>query len=128
MRRCGRAQRTRDRQADPEFAERWLAESRKSREFAACGNPSYFDQIDTPDKAYWLGFIATDGMVTGFKSGSLRLVIKLARKDRAHLEVLHPRYRPSDLSATRRSGRSRPARTSARSGRCPSWMSARRNW
>jgi hypothetical protein len=82
-------QRNVDRMADPEYAERWLAKSRKSREFAACGNPSYFDEIDTPEKAYWLGFIATDGMVTGFRSGSLRLVIKLARKDRAHLEVLH---------------------------------------
>lgn len=87
-------QRSRDRMADPEFAERWLTTSRKSREFAACGNPGYFDQIDTPDKAYWLGFITTDGMVTGFKAhaaraGSLRLVIKLARKDRAHLEILH---------------------------------------
>lgn len=82
-------QRNLDRMADPEYAARWLAKSRKSREFAACGNPSYFDEIDTPDKAYWLGFIATDGMVTGFKSGSLRLVIKLARKDRAHLEILH---------------------------------------
>ncbi len=26
-------------------------------------NESYFDVIDTPDKAYWLGFIATDGSV-----------------------------------------------------------------
>jgi hypothetical protein len=78
-----------DRMADPAYKDRWLARSRKSREFAACGEPSYFDEIDTPDKAYWLGFITTDGMVTGFKSGSLRLVIKLARKDRAHLEILH---------------------------------------
>ena len=82
-------QRNVDRMADPEYMERWLAKSRKSREFAACGNPGYFDEIDTPDKAYWLGFITTDGMVTGFRSGSLRLVIKLARKDRAHLEILH---------------------------------------
>jgi hypothetical protein len=82
-------QRNADRMADPEYRDRWLAESRKSREFAACDNPTYFDEIDTPEKAYWLGFIATDGCVRGFESGSLRLVIKLARKDRAHLEILH---------------------------------------
>jgi len=82
-------QRNVDRMADPEYAERWLANSRKSREFAACDNPGYFDAINTPEKAYWLGFITTDGMVTGFKSGSLRMVIKLARKDREHLEILH---------------------------------------
>jgi hypothetical protein len=83
------AQRIHDRMADPAFKEDWLAKSRKSREFAACGNPSYFDAIDTPEKAYWLGFIVTDGCVTGFNSGSLRLVIKLARRDRGHLEILH---------------------------------------
>ena len=82
-------QRNTDRMADPEYMDRWLAKSRKSREFAACDNPGYFDVIDTPEKAYWLGFITADGMVTGFRSGSLRLVIKLARKDRAHLEILH---------------------------------------
>ncbi len=83
------ARRSRDRMHDPEFREEWLAVSRKSREFAACGNPSYFDEIDTPEKAYWLGFITADGMVTGFRSGSLQMVIKLARKDRGHLEILH---------------------------------------
>ena len=84
------AERMRKRMA-PDSPEKagWLADQRRRREFAACDNPSYFDEIDTPDKAYWLGFIATDGMVTGFRSGSLRLVIKLARKDRAHLEILH---------------------------------------
>ena len=89
------AERMRKRMA-PDSPEKagWLADQRRRREFTACGNPSYFDQINTPDKAYWLGFITTDGMVTGFKAhaakaGSLRLVIKLARKDRPHLEILH---------------------------------------
>jgi hypothetical protein len=88
-RRAAAAQRIHDRMDDPAFKEDWLAKSRKSREFTACGNPSYFDAIDTPEKAYWLGFIVTDGCVTGFNSGSLRLVIKLARKDCGHLEILH---------------------------------------
>ena len=54
------------------------------REQIACDNPAYFDQIDTPGKAYWLGFISADGCVTGFNPGNPRLVIKLARKDRDH--------------------------------------------
>jgi hypothetical protein len=90
------AQRIHDRMDDPASREDWLTKTRKSREFTACGNPSYFDQIDTPEKAYWLGFIVTDGCVRGFASGSLRLVIKLARKDRGHLEILH-----RDLQAKR---------------------------
>lgn len=59
------------------------------REQVACDNPDYFDRIDTPDKAYWLGFIAADGCVTGFNRGYPRLQIKLARKDRDHLLILH---------------------------------------
>lgn len=59
------------------------------RQQVACDNPGYFDEIDTPDKAYWLGFIGADGCVTGFTGGYPRLVIKLARKDRDHLTILH---------------------------------------
>ena len=83
------AQRNVTRLADPDYKADWLAKSRASREFAACDNPSYFDAINTPDRAYWLGFIATDGYVTGFKSGSLLLGVKLARRDREHLVALH---------------------------------------
>jgi hypothetical protein len=62
------------------------------RRASGCGNPTYFDRIDAPDKAYWLGFVGADGCVTGFRSGvpgALRLQIKLARKDRDHLVALH---------------------------------------
>ena len=62
------------------------------REQIACDNPGYFDQIDTPDKAYWLGFLGADGCVTGSTRGVktyLRLQVKLARKDRDHLVTLH---------------------------------------
>ena len=61
------------------------------RQQIACDRPDYFDQIDTPDKAYWLGFIGADGCVTGFSRGTktyLRLQVKLARKDREHLVTL----------------------------------------
>ena len=46
-------------------------------------NEHYFDTIDTPDKAYWLGFIFADGSV-----GSSRFdtKISLAIKDLEHLE------------------------------------------
>ena len=66
------------------------------RERIACENPGYFDQIDSPDKAYWLGFIGADGCVTGLDHGNPRLQVKLARKDRDHLVLLH-----ETLKATR---------------------------
>lgn len=59
------------------------------RERIALLNPTYFDEIDTPDKAYWLGFIAADGCVTGLERKNPRLQIKLARRDHDHLAILH---------------------------------------
>jgi len=59
------------------------------REQVACDNAGYFDEIDAPEKAYWLGFIGADGCVTGFNRGYPRLAIKLARRDRDHLLILH---------------------------------------
>ena len=59
------------------------------RQQVACDNPDYFREIDTPDKAYWLGFLGADGCVTGFARGYPRLQVKLARKDRDHLVKLH---------------------------------------
>lgn len=41
----------------------------------------YFDSIDCDEKAYWLGFIYSDGYITGRVLG-----IKLSVKDIAHLE------------------------------------------
>jgi len=43
-----------------------------------------FDNIDCPEKAYWLGFIAADGGVED--CGYYRLFISLGKKDRSHLE------------------------------------------
>lgn len=48
---------------------------------------SYFETIDTQDKAYWLGFLYADGYVRmkNNRSGELRL--KLGRKDKEHIEL-----------------------------------------
>jgi hypothetical protein len=46
---------------------------------------SYFDQVNTPDRAYWLGFLAADGYVHK-KNGSL--TVELAEKDREHVRLL----------------------------------------
>lgn len=49
-------------------------------------NTDIFENIDTPEKAYWLGFIAADGCVYKNKENSGTLIISIHRKDRAHLE------------------------------------------
>lgn len=51
---------------------------------------NYFENINTEDKAYWLGFIAADGCIvsTNKKTKSLRLLINLHEKDVAVLEKL----------------------------------------
>jgi hypothetical protein len=47
-------------------------------------NEAYFAEIDTPEKAYWLGFLAADGCVRDGRRAGVRLVLKTA--DRAHVE------------------------------------------
>lgn len=47
---------------------------------------NYFDEIDSEEKAYWLGFIYADGYIRERKSGK-SLEIKLAVKDKKHLEL-----------------------------------------
>lgn len=52
-------------------------------------NASYFNTIDTPEKAYWLGFIAADGCIidTSSEKGSQkRLKIGLQKSDDEHLK------------------------------------------
>ena len=55
-------------------------------------NESYFDIIDTPNKAYWIGFIWSDGSVMTRKSktrSEYLLKIDLMLKDKEHLEKLN---------------------------------------
>ena len=47
-------------------------------------NHSYFNVIDSEDKAYWLGFLFADGCVRKTKTGS-QVVLKLSVKDENHL-------------------------------------------
>jgi len=47
-------------------------------------NSSYFDIIDSEDKAYWLGFLAADGCVTDKQT----LELTLMAQDKSHIEKL----------------------------------------
>lgn len=54
-----------------------------------CLNDEYFDAIDTPGKAYWLGFITADGCVMEDAAGRpASLVVELARYDDGHLRTM----------------------------------------
>ena len=44
-------------------------------------NKEYFKNIDTEEKAYWLGFIAADGCVYKMSKNAHRLQINLSYKD-----------------------------------------------
>lgn len=50
----------------------------------------YFDEVDTAEKAYWLGFIAADGSVSD--AGTLK--IDLNCKDEAHLKLFRDTIAP----------------------------------
>lgn len=53
-------------------------------------NECYFDKIDSPDKAYWLGFIFADGYITSKRpQGSQSLGISLKDSDFLHLQKLN---------------------------------------
>ena len=48
-------------------------------------NENYFNEIDTPDKAYWLGFLSADGYITtGYRWG-----VEIKIDDKPHLEKLN---------------------------------------
>jgi transposase-like protein len=60
------------------------------RQRPECGNPGYFDVIDTPGKAYWLGFLSADGcmITTARRPEGDHLGVQLAKLDIAHLHKL----------------------------------------
>lgn len=51
-------------------------------------NETYFDAIDTPEKAYWLGFIVADGGIVRQGTKSYDLRVELAEVDAGHLRLL----------------------------------------
>lgn len=53
---------------------------RRPKAVTSIKNVDIFKTIDTPEKAYWLGFMATDGNVFG-----TRVQINLCRRDEGHL-------------------------------------------
>lgn len=58
----------------------------------------YFDMINTPEKAYWLGFIAADGCITS-KKGRYHLTFGQKAEDKNHLKQLL-----KDLNCNQRMG------------------------
>lgn len=51
-------------------------------------NRGYFQDIDTEEKAYWLGFLYADGCVHARKGGGYRLKVALKESDSDHLVKL----------------------------------------
>ena len=51
-------------------------------------NETFFDVIDTEEKAYWLGFLLTDGSVSYSKVGQFRLRLELQQRDSGHIAKL----------------------------------------
>ena len=49
-------------------------------------NHNFFDNINSEEKAYWLGFLYADGYIRERKTGN-SLELKLSQKDRSHLEL-----------------------------------------
>lgn len=69
----------------------------------------YFQNINTGNKAYWLGFIAADGCVVNKKRKRL-LYIELSEKDRCHLEAFKKEIEfEGPIYEMKARGRSRPS-------------------
>lgn len=49
-------------------------------------NETIFEKCDSPEKAYWIGFIMADGCVSISHRGEYLLVIRLKNGDKNHLE------------------------------------------
>ena len=50
-------------------------------------NDDYFEQIDNPEKAYWLGFLMADGFIESKRTnGNQKIGLTLGIKDKEHVE------------------------------------------
>ena len=53
-------------------------------------NHNYFETIDCPEKAYWIGFLAADGFIESKRiNGAQKLGVTLSKKDEAHLHLFN---------------------------------------
>lgn len=50
-------------------------------------NYRYFKDIDSEDKAYWLGFLYADGCVRKVSKNSFNISLQLSEKDKRHIEL-----------------------------------------
>ena len=60
------------------------------RQQVGVDHPDFFDQIDTPEQAYWLGFLSADGCMIASErhpEGD-HLSVRLAARDKGHLVKL----------------------------------------
>jgi intein/homing endonuclease len=65
-------------------------------------NEDYFENINTEEKAYWLGFIAADGsIVKSSEYNSYRLYINLSHIDESHLEKFQNTIEANDIALQR---------------------------
>jgi hypothetical protein len=60
------------------------------RQMPGCDTPGFFGTVDTPEKAYWLGFLSADGCIvaTPAHPEGNHLAVKLAERDKSHLVKL----------------------------------------
>ena len=88
-----------------------------------CEHPDYFERIDTPEKAYWLGFISADGCIIAtakYPEGS-HLAVQLAVRDKGHLVKLKAALGAhAGVSRGPRASGSRPAGAASPSDRAGS--------
>jgi len=72
-------------------------------------NERYFKNIDTGNKAYWLGFIAADGCVVNEKRHRV-LCIELSEKDKCHLKAFKKEIKfEGPIYEMKARGRSKPS-------------------
>jgi hypothetical protein len=60
------------------------------RQMTGCECPDFFDSVDTPEKAYWLGFLSADGcmVATVRHPEGDHLSVRLGARDKGHLVKL----------------------------------------
>jgi len=66
-----------------------IARSNKQNSRKYSINHSFFKEIDTEEKAYWLGFIYADGYITARSTKQKCIGIAIKSDDRGHLEKIN---------------------------------------